>query len=647
MARDRSAPERGRDTDKAQLNDGDGSLLDRRSYLGLSGAAVAAVAGAGVTSAAEPVDIVEAGADPTGETPVDPVLDDIVDDDTRVVFPPGTYRLEGGTYSDLDGLELVAPEGATIVPPRQVGQEWLSLRRVSNLRFEGFTVDCTARDTAPQQTIHVVGGDNVVRDVTHEGVRDGSAFAFLAIVEGETTTLTFDSVRLPDGGAGGGAYYCLPPRSFHDPGRAAGTLRFVDCVVEGFGQGLYATDHAGPLEVFGGEFADCGIAQIRAGGGHEYALLRDVAVRVEGQTPGGQASVAGLRFEEGENALVDGCDVAVSGREAAEVDGAVVVGERHGDLAVRDTDVRTDGPAPGIVAAAPAEAFDAQTMPALDELPSDWAVDLTDVRVAGDAADATAVEVVERDGCTLTRLDVETPGADGVRFVRSADCTLSRSRVETGGDAVDFDVASGETRDVTGRAPAAGSLDADGASGGATARDGDDATELPHTVTVTGSGADVTTYEITVDGALEGGFDRGGTVDTTENIFGTSTEGAVTDGVDAYAFAGRIVDVRLDGPATLAVDGRELTADDRRTLGLPNALVVGGDGGTTRYTFDATGEVARDPVTGRPDGDRATRDDGSVTGEVSGEADAYRFSGAVASLDAEGSATIQFRDPGN
>ncbi|WP_227379412.1 hypothetical protein [Haladaptatus halobius] len=63
--------------------------------------------------------IVEQGADNSGDTAIDSVLNNIVGSNTTVVFPPGTYKFnELVIQSGTDNLELIAPDGVRLIPGR-------------------------------------------------------------------------------------------------------------------------------------------------------------------------------------------------------------------------------------------------------------------------------------------------------------------------------------------------------------------------------------------------------------------------------------------------------------------------------------------------------------------------------------------------
>lgn len=71
----------------------------RRTYLKTTGAALTGLAFASTASADSSqydtvVDIVDAGADPSGDEPIDDVLAKYNKDDTRIEFPTGRYKLD-------------------------------------------------------------------------------------------------------------------------------------------------------------------------------------------------------------------------------------------------------------------------------------------------------------------------------------------------------------------------------------------------------------------------------------------------------------------------------------------------------------------------------------------------------------------------
>ncbi|ODR79830.1 hypothetical protein BG842_03280 [Haladaptatus sp. W1] len=92
-------------------------------------------------------DIVEQGADDTGGDAIDGVLENLVDNDTTIIFPPGTYKLnELIVPSGTDRLELIAPDGARLVPGRS-GDDlpWIDVY-ARGFTLDGFELDM--RNTA-------------------------------------------------------------------------------------------------------------------------------------------------------------------------------------------------------------------------------------------------------------------------------------------------------------------------------------------------------------------------------------------------------------------------------------------------------------------------------------------------------------------
>lgn len=143
---------------------GDGSPVDRRSYLRFAGAAVVAASGAaGVGTAARRVDIADAGADPSGSERINETLRRVHGDGVEVHFPPGTYRLDPLSLNGSD-WSLVGHD-ATLVVPSVDDRDSLSLGG-SNWSVEGFTVDLPASGTAP--ATHLRGDGWTFRDVSFD-----------------------------------------------------------------------------------------------------------------------------------------------------------------------------------------------------------------------------------------------------------------------------------------------------------------------------------------------------------------------------------------------------------------------------------------------------------------------------------------------
>lgn len=81
--------------------------------------------------------VVDEGADKTGNHAIDSVIDDLIGKETTLIFPPGTYKLnELIVYSGVNNLRLIAPDGARLVP----GQSGDSIRWI-DVYSQGFVLD--------------------------------------------------------------------------------------------------------------------------------------------------------------------------------------------------------------------------------------------------------------------------------------------------------------------------------------------------------------------------------------------------------------------------------------------------------------------------------------------------------------------------
>ena len=156
---------------------------------------------------------------------------------------------------------------------------------------------------------------------------------------------------------------------------------------------------------------------------------------------------------------------------------------------------------------------------------------------------------------------------------------------------------------------------------------------LPRTLTIEGSDK-VASYAVTVSGDIAPNPAKG-SMNAGDSINGSTTEGAVMGGVDAYLFSGSVADIRLKGDATILVDGEVV---DPEHEGLDHQLEVVGTGATANYGLTVSGELAANS-----DGGLSTDDviDGNTaTGSVTDEADRFLFSGNITAFELQGSAAV-------
>lgn len=292
----------------------------RRKYLKTTGAALAGLAFASTASAdtsqyETTVDIVEAGADPTGEEPIDDVLADYNRDGTLIEFPDGRYKINKLSLYKRENFAMVGTGDATLVPGDDYDRDlWIGGGFVRDLRFEGFVLDHSAENTDPQ--VAFGGFDNVVvRDITKRGYHDGGTTAFGFSTWDEDGHMLVENLQMADGS--------IPQNPVGIYVNTTGTVTFRDCHVEGFGNnGLYASSSDGPVQVEGGVYKNSDIAQIRLGSPGSY--VKDATVVVDDDHMDHDNS-RGIRIADGHGPVdIEGCEIVMkSGQGGGGVVGAM------------------------------------------------------------------------------------------------------------------------------------------------------------------------------------------------------------------------------------------------------------------------------------------------------------------------------------
>lgn len=387
--------------------------MNRRKYLRLSGLSLATIlAGCKWRSKISKkevlnpyrdrferiIDIGNKDVDQTGSEPIDSVITKSLQDGTLLYFPPGTYHLSQLDLSGLSNCGLIGNQATLLTPANEQGN-WIFGGPVRNLLIDGFTFDYTEPTAAPVIVLSVTGQQNILRNLTFKGSRESYPRSGLELeVLKSSASLLVDQVHMRGGSRNGSAIYTHP---------GEGTLRFVDCHIESWFEGLYASPHSGPLTVKGGRYANNGIDQVRIGGGASGAHVENVSIRVN--KPENKPNMRGIWLEEGTNATIKNCSVEITNLTGTSSSGGIVVGKQFGNARILNTTIQTNHSVPGINVRAPVSQFDPTTMPSMQQLPSNRQVTCENIEIYGVAPRGTAIMVAGRDRCRLKNLTIQHP----------------------------------------------------------------------------------------------------------------------------------------------------------------------------------------------------------------------------------------------
>lgn len=196
---------------------------------------------------------------------------------------------------------------------------------------------------------------------------------------------------------------------------------------------------------------------------------------------------------------------------------------------------------------------------------------ITDFQVDGPATVHLNGEEVEPTGLGLHRfLKVESTGGGQAEYSVTVDGNLQAGDLAESGERPSGNTVTGHVGPETGTdtfrfvgfvtdftldGPANVYVDGQQVDPGAVAK--------PHVLTVRGDDGKAE-YDVAVSGGLAKTVEHGATVDDHDAVAGSSASGHVWGGRDSYRFGGSITDLRIDGRATVLVDGEQV---DPATLG--------------------------------------------------------------------------------
>lgn len=366
------------------------------------------------------VDMVEAGADPDGEEPINDLLTDHAGDDTLLYFPEGEYLVDGGwQLKEFEHFGILG-DGAVIRPPDGYSDFLFAFGnsdRAVDLLFKGVDFDITAPETGIRP-IHALVQDGLhVTDVAVHGIQDTDQDSFRFDVTLSDGVGLVEDVRQPDGGD---PRYSITGCYVGELSR--GTVTFKNCHVANFpDNGLYASQANGPVHVIGGLYENNNVANVRV---TSDAVVRGVTSRST-EAKEEFYNVRGIRLRSGKNILVEDCTIEY--REVNGSDGALTLHNWLESATVRNTQIEIDtDDVPAILAKSPAESFD----------PESSQLRFENVEIFGKAANRAAVEIDERSGAEFSGLCIHQTGGsrNGIRLFRSTENLLRDSSIHVTGE---------------------------------------------------------------------------------------------------------------------------------------------------------------------------------------------------------------------
>ena len=386
--------------------------------------------------------VVDHGADPSGEESLNPVLESMDPEGVLVYLPPGRYRMDDSWK--VEGFERIAVVGedATIVPDPGTDTFLFSFNgraRSVETRIEGLTFDYDHSD-AGGRMLHLKARDGLlVRDVTATGtVKHGPSLVRVDVTESDGEGLV-ERLHLPDGATlGSGITGCYVGNDNR------GNLTFRNCRIAGFpDNGLYADPPAGRITVDGGFFANCGISSVRIRGD---SIIRNATVRCDDASREFN-NMRGIRLTDyqpqdtPEPAVVENCRVDML--EVTHSDGAIELSSQLARAIVRNTRVRIDtDDVPAFNAKRPDSTF--------DDLGIKPNVDMENVTIEGSAGGGEAMAITGRNECVFDGLDIRQTGPNrgGISFNRSTDNVGRNTQIDVTGEAIVLANSETETFDV-------------------------------------------------------------------------------------------------------------------------------------------------------------------------------------------------------
>jgi len=259
--------------------------LNRRDYMRLGGAAVAAAAigGVGATTsvAAQTETVVDLGAEGLSEgDEIDPYLEEFVDDGVEVRVPEGEYDWDGDGFTGASRDAAIVGQGEVIL--NNTAGDWY-------------------------QTIKARGGTVEIRNFTVRGEATGENTRFRLDAD-EDGRIVIDNLNFPDGSEDGGE-----AKAFYAPRDHAGIIEIRNCYYSGFDDnGIYASSpgyddgNDGQVIVENCTSHNNNIAGIRIGSSE--SVVRNCLIINDDESP---SSPSGARNQRGIRVRAPGDDIVI------------------------------------------------------------------------------------------------------------------------------------------------------------------------------------------------------------------------------------------------------------------------------------------------------------------------------------------------
>ncbi|GAA0200345.1 hypothetical protein ACFFQF_00985 [Haladaptatus pallidirubidus] len=598
------------------------------------------------------INIIEEGADRTGEEPIDKILDEHNTSGTEFYFPEGRYRLDQFA-TDNPNIQFRG-NNATLVPTQTTRmRNWFEIYG-DGFVFDGFELDFQTCPYPPRFHLEASGWryENVIarghcgtdgedgkpRDMGIHGV------TFLRIYETDPDgTSIIRNVYLPDGSGPPGARTNRRGILIAND-QMKGTIRCENLWMEQWGENtIYANNHPGRVEIVDSYFRNTNVG-VRLGGdslveGSQFIRNYDVPLQRQGWSGG--SLMRGVRIEGDDEEAYPGT------------------------LTIRDCDFKFYSPSGD---------FDGGEGPWDSRPPIAWhspceSVEIEDVRIQYEGYHGSPVDKNDKDGAggNQKRLNVRNAEIDHGGWKKYAAINIGKSPDEIGeisgttnssggivsGTPVDVAMTQGTPKQAS-ETPTMDPPPKVGETPGSK----DDG----HLLVIDATETDRVEYELEVSGSLRAVAEYGASVDAEDSIKGKSVSGWADNYLDAYRFDGEIRSLSVDGDPKLlfapagAVTTTEKTVDELLAFRPASAhskpenaklLMFDGrnvDGGAT-YRAEISGEIAPAPPYGSVDTTDSI-DGRIISGEVIDYTDAYWFTGEIESLEVNGNTQLKFAPPG-